>query len=254
MSDTSHKVSIAAPQGFRWKVTPAGPPMTAALIVGEAVRAAVYRQAQPHGLLPLPDWFHGMDDPAHSHAMWLSEDADRDGRIDHVTLFCANGLPRRLLPVLAAGADLWLGRHGTFRLEPSWMGRPEEIDRYGPAREWESVTPYLTPRWRASRKGAIDRERERAPSQVIGEIEGRGLGRVLAIHAAAAVPCGLELVDAAHFTTETPRRRPPGDARPLALRLLFDRPVQGPLALGFGAHFGLGLFEPADRVPRTRHL
>lgn len=251
MSDRLYERSSTGPQGFRWKVAPAGPPMTAALMVGEAVRAAVYRQAEPHGLLPLPEWFHGMDDPAHSHAMWLSEDADRDGRIDHVTLFCANGLPGRLLPVLAAGADLWFGGLGAFRLEPSWMGRPEETDRYGPARQWESVTPYLTPRWHASRRGAADRERERAPHQIVGEIEGRGIGRVLEIHAAPALPCGLELVDAARFITDTPKRRPPGDAKPLALRLVFDRPVRGPLALGFGAHFGLGLLEPAERQSGT---
>lgn len=28
-------------------------------------------------------------------------------------------------------------------------------------------------------------------------------------------------------------------------RLTFPEPIQGPLALGFGCHFGLGLFTPA---------
>lgn len=28
------------------------------------------------------------------------------------------------------------------------------------------------------------------------------------------------------------------------LRLHFDEPVDGPIALGFGCHFGLGLFRP----------
>jgi CRISPR-associated protein Csb2 len=30
----------------------------------------------------------------------------------------------------------------------------------------------------------------------------------------------------------------------LSLRLTFEQPVRGPIALGFGSHFGLGLFEP----------
>ena len=31
-----------------------------------------------------------------------------------------------------------------------------------------------------------------------------------------------------------------------AFRLTFAEPVRGPLALGFGAHFGLGLFVPQE--------
>jgi CRISPR-associated protein Csb2 len=30
-----------------------------------------------------------------------------------------------------------------------------------------------------------------------------------------------------------------------AFRLTFAEPISGPLALGYGAHFGLGLFVPA---------
>ncbi|MFQ5661395.1 MAG: hypothetical protein ACE5GZ_13310 [Gammaproteobacteria bacterium] len=29
-------------------------------------------------------------------------------------------------------------------------------------------------------------------------------------------------------------------------RMTFDRPIQGPLALGFGCHYGLGMFIPLD--------
>lgn len=43
----------------------------------------------------------------------------------------------------------------------------------------------------------------------------------------------------------------PTDDHALALRLLFDRPVPGPLMLGFGAHFGLGLLAPADHLLDT---
>lgn len=33
----------------------------------------------------------------------------------------------------------------------------------------------------------------------------------------------------------------------VAFRLTFAEPISGPLALGYGAHFGLGLFVPLDR-------
>ena len=40
--------------------------------------------------------------------------------------------------------------------------------------------------------------------------------------------------------------RPPPVAFGFSLRLVFDAPISGPLALGYGSHFGLGLFEPAE--------
>jgi len=42
-----------------------------------------------------------------------------------------------------------------------------------------------------------------------------------------------------------PARRPPVDAG-FAVRLTFDAPVRGPIALGYGSHFGLGLFVVTD--------
>jgi len=37
-------------------------------------------------------------------------------------------------------------------------------------------------------------------------------------------------------------------------RLTFPEPVAGPLALGFGCHFGLGLFKPLIRKPRAAQV
>lgn len=50
-------------------------------------------------------------------------------------------------------------------------------------------------------------------------------------------------------------RRKPGLTQPDTLGrflgLRFAQPVRGPIALGFGCHFGLGLFVPASDVPRS---
>ena len=35
-----------------------------------------------------------------------------------------------------------------------------------------------------------------------------------------------------------------GDSRGYGFRLTFQEPVSGPIAVGFGAHFGLGIFAP----------
>ncbi|HLK80878.1 MAG TPA: type I-U CRISPR-associated protein Csb2 [Xanthobacteraceae bacterium] len=241
----------AGTQGFRWAVDGDSPSITAAIRVGEAVRAAVFRRAERHGLMPLPDWFHRSGGPRHSHAVWLSEDADQDGRIDHVALFCENGLPPGLMPVLSGGIDVWLGAHGRFRLAPVWLGRRDGSAWFGPARAWESVTPYVAPRWRKARKSGRERAAERPERQISDELARRGLSGLLEIYAGAGVRCGDGFIPAAQFRRDLSMHRPPADATPLALRLLFDRPVWGPLTLGFGAHFGLGLLAPADRLLDT---
>jgi CRISPR-associated protein Csb2 len=41
------------------------------------------------------------------------------------------------------------------------------------------------------------------------------------------------------------------DCTGTALRLTFPEPVSGPIALGFGSHFGLGLFRAVDKGPAT---
>jgi CRISPR-associated protein Csb2 len=135
-----------APQGFRWRLT-GGPPLPIihALQFGEAVRSAIYRTADRHGLFPLPDAFHRGVNEEHNHAFWLPEDADADGSIDHVLLFAEIGLPDRLIPVLAAGGTVFLGKLGEWRLAPDWMGRRGQGGLFGPAWHWNAVTPYVTP-------------------------------------------------------------------------------------------------------------
>lgn len=68
-------------------------------------------------------------------------------------------------------------------------------------------------------------------------------GRLAALSAALGPSRGRRSIGPWPATAQVP-----ADATPLALRLLFDRPVWGPLALGFGAHFGLGLLAPADHL------
>jgi len=45
-----------------------------------------------------------------------------------------------------------------------------------------------------------------------------------------------------------PASPPPADAGAV-LRITFEEPVTGPLALGYGAHFGLGLFSAVQARP-----
>lgn len=238
------------PQAFRWSLTGGRlPPLTAALRLGEAARAAVYRAADARGLMPLPNGFHRGADAGHTHAFWLPEDADDDGLVDHILLFAESGLPERLLPALAEGGVIRLADLGRWRMVPDWMGRRAPGDSlFGPARYWVTATPFVTPLWRGRRGGGKEREGRGPYDQLRDEILSRNLP-------AALVQAGIGplIVRAGHslparqFTLAGRGRTPPGDAAAVGAAIVFAEPVWGPLAFGFGAHFGLGLFEPADR-------
>jgi CRISPR-associated protein Csb2 len=98
---------------------------------------------------------------------------------------------------------------------------------------WESRTPFLAPRHlKPNGKNTVE-------GQVLAECESRKL----------PVPVRIERLsreetlrrDFLSFVRSRPGKPPP-HTMPLGLRLTFAEPVSGPLSLGYGSHFGLGLF------------
>jgi len=242
------------PTGFRWRLHgPPGPPMPLALLLGEAVRASVFRAAEKIGLMPLPAAFHGGD--GHGHAHWLSEDMDADGLADHVTLHAPSGLPEKLLPVLARGLPVALrlvtGARlpavGEWRLTPIWFGRDGPTRLWGPGQAWVSETPFVTPDW-VTRKGDLHgriRPGRDVAAQVQKELARRDLPPAQSIEVLPGAGPALHWVGP-QGAARSQHHSPPPDATAARLRLQFAVAMSGPLALGFAAHFGLGLLTAED--------
>ena len=81
--------------------------------------------------------------------------------------------------------------------------------------------------------------------QVEAELESRGL----------PIPVQIEVIDPKETTEVLQQRhfvrtRRRGPAPPIdcgfSLKIAFAEPVKGPLCLGYGSHFGLGLFVGVD--------
>lgn len=248
----------AGPKTFRWRL--AGdklPLMRVAFRVGMATRAAVYRGAERRRMMPLPDNFHKSSD--HSHAFWLPEDTDGDGRIDHVLLFAASGIPWQLLPVLVEIMSLRLAELGNWTLLPEAMGESIAAAPFGPAQRWLSVTPYIAPLKGRRRRRDGTTHILTAQEQLRWEIGERRLGaRLLNLSFSDTLTRASSEFSADDFVQHARKlkRLPPGNRAPkhwsapsgaqaLAAELIFSSPVYGPLAFGFGAHFGLGLLLPA---------
>lgn len=233
------------------------PRMTEAVRIGEAVRGALLsvagRSAVPRALSG-----HDANGPAsgHAHAFFLAGPGSGGGEIDHVIIHAAAGLDVEVLKLI----DRLAARELYWEPGPGWRvafkgtcapGDAEASPLLGCSLVWESVTPYLHP-WHRKRKGRFGRE-----DQLRREVALRGLPALTSV---VKVPSVVQsgqprrALDFRRLRRKAPGRQPPQpDCSGALYRLEFAEPVTGPLALGFGCHFGLGTFRrpPASRAIRN---
>jgi CRISPR-associated protein Csb2 len=185
----------------------------------------------------------------HAHFIPLSIDGRNKGRIDHVLVHApmgfgraAQGALRHLRKTWAKGIDdiavtlVGMDRLSSFR---TVAGAP--LPELGSSATWESRTPFIPPRFLKPRgKNSLE-------GQVRAELRHRDLPD-LVVAPVIALPtdpgeAGLQARWFRHFVRTRQNSRAPGPPPGLfRLSLTFERPVEGPLCLGWGCHFGLGLF------------
>lgn len=242
------------PTGVRWRLFgDARLPLTATFLLGDlARRAAIGRAGRMLGADRVPPVIsgHGIDrDPRHRHAFFLPEDADGDGVLDHVLITASAGFGRDAVDSLATYDRLFDGRNGEWTVRCVWLGEAERAPSRlaGPSACWVSVTPHVPP-WHI-RCGLTNAD------QILREFHRRGLPSPRSLE---QVPGPLRRDDAPvrpeEFILRLDRRTvahgPAGRETSAAFRrLTFPEPVAGPLAIGWGCHFGLGLFRPSSAVP-----
>jgi CRISPR-associated protein Csb2 len=200
---------------------------------------------------------------SHDHAYYLPTAESDANRLDHVTVFAAAGFGPDELAALEAVRRLPLGEGETLQVRLVGLGRPEDFRcrLFGPARAWESVTPFVVtrhPKKRGHRKDSADCHgisgRPEFAKRVLDEECKRWLRRRPTL-AVATSPTYTVLEHVGRTCSFRPlqfrrARRKLGDdganRATAAFRLDFDREVAGPLCLGHASHFGLGLFLPAE--------
>ena len=195
----------------------------------------------------------------HRHAHILPLDLDDDRRLDHILIWAPMGLgptarqavrslrhlaigwPAASLGVTVVGCgDLNRPQAagGTFQRAARWLTfAPRSFSACRLAApgvpDWISATPFVPPRH--IKKSA----RNSLKGQIQAELASRGLPAAQSIdvlpHRSA------DLADFVRVRCQG-RKRPPADVG-YAVRLRFHRPLAGPIVLGYGCHFGLGLFQ-----------
>jgi CRISPR-associated protein Csb2 len=188
----------------------------------------------------------------HTHAHILPLDLDGDGCLDHVLLHANMGFGLAAQQAIRTLQRTWTkggvgelqvalvgyGDIGTLRDMPDPLrnGITQLLGPVGGSCVWESRTPFVPPRFMKPRgnntiEGQVNAElssRGLPPAHVEvlpWDEKNRGLRHVVRVRRAPAPP-------------------PPVDVG-LAVRLTFASPVTGPLSIGYGSHFGLGLFFAA---------
>ena len=196
-------------------------------------------------------------DPSHKHAFWLPEDADGDGWIDHVSVVVASGMSPGVCAKLDRITRLWLphkheleggetepGSVKEWRLALEGFGQPADFAGdtgiFAKSRRWRSVTPFLA---------AGHLKASGYAGEVRRLLARRGLDATgVEVNELKTITVGGTKRRAIHFHRfrSRSRERQP-DAAGALLEVVFRSPLEGPLCIGYGSHFGLGMFvaDPA---------
>lgn len=210
--------------------------------VGELLRRAVMSKAKYHfGEDNIPAIFsgHGLpENNRHAHAFYLPWDANGDGRIDRMLLHVPTGMTAEQLQAVEKLSRLKSRDGSEWRLVLENVGNAAVGGSLTKRTAiWQSATPYLHP-WHVKKRFDV-------AAQIMRECRERGLPEPVALERLPSVEVGHRVRTAVHFRRVRDQRvlhQP--DRLGSCWRLTFPEPIEGPLALGFGCHFGLGLFKP----------
>ncbi len=190
----------------------------------------------------------------HAHAHYLATDENGDGRIDHITVYAARGFGPHDLEALGRLHELY--RHGeTHKVFAILVGHGgvedfrerKPIGEQGvaallqPSRRWRSVTPFVLPRFATRGAGKRARPRDTPEAQLRREARVRGLPEIISVKPTPGYQAEWRpLVRWLEF--ETRRFNGSTGYGVAGFEIEFAERASAPLSLGFGSHFGLGLF------------
>lgn len=247
-------LAISTPSGNRSAL----PHITRTLPQAELIRRALICRAANGQRIHCPSLL-GKDQQGkplqdrHAHAHFLPLDLDGDQFLDHILIHAPAKLCSTAQRAVRSMRRTWtkggvgelqvaLVGHGRLddlrKLPPPLQGKLDDI--LGPSqgsRCWITLTPFVPPRFLKSRG------RNSLHGQIQDELASRGLPSADSIE---ELPWG-EANNTLRLRRFVRVRQQGGTPPPMdlafALRLRLQTPIQGPLSLGYGSHFGLGLFH-----------
>ena len=184
----------------------------------------------------------------HNHAFFLPTDEDEDNMLDHMTIVAANSpFNQKEMSALKRIRYAWNGQN---RLDIIFQGRGslDEFDKIPilqKSKKWISVTPYVMNRhMKIKKKGDATYIVDGPKDQLRKEIQNR-FGDItikkMTVQDSKSKMSKNNLMPI-QFTRWRKDKLSGFGAYNVSIE--FDQILHGPLSLGHGAHFGLGMFVP----------
>lgn len=214
----------------------------------------------------------------HQHAFYLPTDEDRDGRIDHLTIFAPMGFGERERTVLGNLQFIPWGERGSSsgealdesaRIRLLLLGFLDEghlaayPSVFGPARVWRSRTPMVLtrhpkryrdgrPKLNEEGRGIDGPEEQVRREWALRREVNPSLPELIRVDPVERLRYGDgRQVRWLAFRRRLERGRGRSMGMTFGFQLEFDKPVKNyPIALGYGSHHGLGQFEPVGEDER----
>lgn len=230
------------------------PRLTDSLFIGERMRRALMSKSEGLGenehALPV---FSGKEPDGtalkknHVHAFYLPTDEDGDLKLDHINVYSSTGFDERAQMALYRVNKLWgSGGHDIYTVliglgEAEDYGgfdeRKGQTPQLAPSRIWVSSTPYLLTR-HPKKNGKDSPE-----AQLRVELARRELPEPIKIDRLDYTTVSNKKISWLEFRRiRTKGEGRLADPRGYGFRIEFPTVVPGPIALGYGCHFGLGQF------------
>lgn len=233
------------------------PPVTRMLPQAERVHRAIVAHAsklQRHSAIVTGRALDGTPlRERHQHAHVLPLDLDLDGHLEHILIWAPAGLDEDAQDAVRAVRQTFAkGGTGPLRVAIAALGAVAALADLRPpfgdsmaallgggagSRVWRSLTPFVSPRF-LKKRGANTIE-----GQIGAELASRGLPT--ATQVAVLDPRDPSVARFRHFVRVRHHGPPPPQDHGWALELHLAEPIRGPLVLGYGSHYGLGLFRSA---------
>ena len=249
------------PRVARFALTSAvQPSITQALSLGERFHRALCSSLRDGEASPMLTGLDADGRPlkGNEHAYFLPE-SDDQGRVTHVTVHAPAGFDDAACRALSRLRKVWGAEGFDVEIVLLATGQPTDFALASPyfqmAKVWESLTPFVPARHAKASRAGVPKIDPNDGLQ-IGSAEHdcrRLLGLVdptLSVLNLRSLgppdPIWLPRHPVSGFPT--PQAGPGEGTRATtsgtALRVEFDNPVSMPFGLGYGAHFGLGVFVP----------
>ncbi|HPS91172.1 MAG TPA: type I-U CRISPR-associated protein Csb2 [Methanothrix sp.] len=196
---------------------------------------------------------------------------DDGGEITHIVVYASMGFGSSDLKALENLSEIWgendlrvavvlqgLGQLEDFSVNSAVNSVGMDADHpfcplLSRSRIWVSRTPFIPTRHpKVTRAGALKLDGRGlqigSPEHEVRRLLGlEGLSEIASVEPIAGTILGKRQIVWSSFrlSRDGGRGRRAG-SRGYGFRIEFSEPVQGPLAVGYGAHFGMGLFVPED--------